>query len=115
MNEAEERKIRHRVNRDDFINAVAELIYLDRQAGLSSGLGPRYAYMNTRVFEDEIAPALTEVGEDGEPYYLWEELKIEIRHSRKMPPDRFSFTKLPYPVDEVAKHLRQHEALPDRA
>jgi hypothetical protein len=105
------------VNRDDVLNAIAAWIHEARQAKMPpEKCFPKYMYVNTEVWEDEIGPALQERNDKGiVTSNLLDDMQIEVRHHPLMPPDRFSFTADPYPVDEVAKHLRQYEALPLRA
>lgn len=91
---------------NDLLNAIAAWIHEARQAGMKYRVFPKYLYINTRVWEDEVAPGNAA---------LLETMQIEVRHSPLMPIDRFSFTADPYPVHEVAAQLRQYDALPTQA
>ena len=111
MTDAELAKLQAQADQDDVLNAVAAWMLEARRAGMKRELLPKYLYLNSRVWEDEVGPHLRQP--DGSN--LLTELGIEVRHSPLMPRDRFSFTRDPYPADEVGKYLRQHEALPARA
>lgn len=112
-----EQRQRAIVNRDDVLNAIAAWIYEARQAKLPpEKCFPKYMYVNTEVWEDEIGPAMQERNDKGVvTSHLLEDMQIEVRHHPLMPIDRFCFTADPEPIDKVAKYLHQYEALPARA
>ena len=96
-----------RFDLDDILGAIAGEIAAARAEGQPSDrVFPRYFYVNTRVWEDEIAPHAAQ---------LLADMQIEVRHHRLMPVDQFALTRDPFPALDVAKYHQGGGVMPPSA